>query len=331
MNLVKDIRVVLPFCLAIASASGAPAGENYRSIALPGVKGRIDHLAIDTAGHRLFVAALGNGSLEVVDLNKGRVIRSITGLDEPQGVAYLEKGNRIVVASGGGSVAYFDGASYGLLKTVDLGSDADNVRYAAAADKIYVGFGSGGIAVLDADSGTLLHSIKLPAHPEAFEVESKGGRVFVNVPDANEVDVVDQGKRAMISRWTPGHLRSNFPMALDESARRLFVGVRRPPELRVFDTESGKSIADIPIDGDVDDVFLDAANGRVLASCGAGFLDIVPRKSGDGFGAVIRIPTAKGARTGLFLPAQAKYYLAVPANGSRSAEIREYGPRTLSE
>lgn len=324
-------EIALPFCLALASAAGVPSDGNYRAITLPGVKGRIDHLAIDTAGHRLFVAALGNGSLEVIDLAQGRVIRSITGLDEPQGAVYVEKGNRIVVAGGGGSVAFFDGATYGLAKTADLGSDADNIRYAPTANEVFVGFGSGGIAVLDADNGGLLHSIKLPAHPEAFEVEGKGARIFVNVPDADEVDVVDRGKRAVVSHWSTVPLRSNFPMALDESGHRLFVGARRPAALRVFDTESGRALAEIPIDGDVDDLFLDSANGRVLAVCGAGFIDIVPGKGGDGSGAVKRIPTAKGARTGLFLPAQAKFYLAVPARGSQSAEIREYGTQAWPE
>ena len=52
------------------------------------VKGRIDHMALDPARNRLFVAELENNSLGVVDLNERKVVHRITGLTEPQGVAY---------------------------------------------------------------------------------------------------------------------------------------------------------------------------------------------------------------------------------------------------
>ncbi len=56
---------------------------------MPGVEGRIDHLNADVKGQRLFVAALGNNTLEVLDLAQGKRIRSVIGLREPQGVAYV--------------------------------------------------------------------------------------------------------------------------------------------------------------------------------------------------------------------------------------------------
>jgi hypothetical protein len=164
----------------------------------------------------------------------------------------------------------------------------------------------------------------LTAHPESFQVESRGQRIFVNAPGANEIDVLDKDMKSILSRWTPGHMRSNYPMALDESAHRLFVGIRWPSELRMFDTETGKSIVDVPSDGDVDDIFLDSAHGIVVLACGAGFLDIVHLKGIDRFGDVERLPTAKGARTGLLDSRQGRFYLAVPAKGSRPAEVRIY-------
>src|SRR5262245_32790451 len=72
-----------------------------KAMPLPGVQGRIDHLAVDVAGQRLFVCALGNNTLEVVDLSKGERTASLTGFHEPQGVRYLPDSNVIVVANGG--------------------------------------------------------------------------------------------------------------------------------------------------------------------------------------------------------------------------------------
>src|SRR5213594_2902344 len=83
-----------------------------KTIALPGVKGRFDHFAIDAKGHRLFVAALGNNTLEVVDVDAGKRLKSITGLHKPTGVAYLPEANRIGVANGDdGTFKLIDGAS----------------------------------------------------------------------------------------------------------------------------------------------------------------------------------------------------------------------------
>src|SRR5690349_7400884 len=71
-----------------------------KTIPLPGVKGRFDHFAIDAKHQRLFVAALGNNSLEIVDLAAGKRLHSIEGLHKPQGVLYLAEPNRIYVANG---------------------------------------------------------------------------------------------------------------------------------------------------------------------------------------------------------------------------------------
>src|SRR6185503_5851459 len=112
-------------------------------IPLPGVGGRIDHLAYDAAGHRLFVAALGNNTVEVVDLATRTRLHPITGLHEPQGVQYLPTPGKLVVANGGdGACIFFDGKSYAEIGRVALGDDADNVRFDGS--RVYVGYGSGG-------------------------------------------------------------------------------------------------------------------------------------------------------------------------------------------
>lgn len=247
-------------------AAGPPA-----SVALPGVSGRIDHLALDGVGHRLFIAALGNNSVEVVDLSASKDIRSLRGMDEPQGVAYVPESGHLYIAEGGnGNVVVFDFESYGRLRNLEFGSDADNVRVDADGKRVYVGYGDGGIAAIEDASGRIVWKAPLPGHPESFQCESSGSRLFVNIPDAGEIAVIEKDHGRVIAYWKTGDLKSNFPMALDEAGHRLFVGFRRPPVLAMFDTESGKALARETIHRDADDVYWDSASSRVFISCGEG-------------------------------------------------------------
>src|SRR5205809_1286014 len=230
-----------------------------QTIRLPGVEGRIDHMELDATSDRLFVCALGNNTVEVLDLRKGERIRSITGLGAPQGIVYIPELDRLFIANDkGGLCKIYDGKSFQTVGELNFKDDADNVRYDNAAKKIYVGFGSGGIAIVNAPDGKQIGSIKLSAHPEAFELEKNGKRIFVNVPNSRHVAVIDRDKGEVIATWQTDLAFGNFPMALDAANHRLFVGCRFPSKLVVLNTESGNVVAKIDISGDPDDLFYDA-------------------------------------------------------------------------
>jgi YVTN family beta-propeller protein len=168
------IRVHLVAALIVALLTCAIAGEEppltlVQTIPLPGVDGRIDHFGLDAVAHRLYVAALGNNTVEVIDLQSGAVVRRITGLKEPQGVVVIPDPHQVVVANGDdGTVAFFDASTYGLLHTIDLKGDADNVRYDPEKRLVYVGYGSGGIATIDPVTRTVTASVPVPRHPECL-------------------------------------------------------------------------------------------------------------------------------------------------------------------
>jgi YVTN family beta-propeller protein len=104
-----------------------------RTIPLPDVKGRIDHLAFDVDNQRLFVAALGNNTVEVIDIKSGKRVRSISRLAEPQGVPYQPEKKRLWIANGkDGTVRIFDAQTFQPLRSIGLGDDADNIRRDAA-------------------------------------------------------------------------------------------------------------------------------------------------------------------------------------------------------
>jgi YVTN family beta-propeller protein len=319
--------VLAVFCLGVVTvaAESGPPLKLRTTVVLHGVEGRIDHFAFDPAGERLFVCALSNNTVEVIDLRSSQRIHSITGLGSPQGIAYIPEFNRLFVANDKGGVCnIYDGKSLQPVGQFSLKDDADNVRYDVATKQIYVGFGSGGIAIINSAEGKQVGSIKLAAHPEAFELEQHGNRIFANVPNAHQVAVIDREKREVITRWNTDLAFGNFPMALDEADHRLFIGCRLPSKLIVLNTDTGDAVAKIDISGDCDDVFYDGKRHRAYAICGAGKIDIIEQADANTYNASAKIDTAKGARTGLFVPERDTLFVAVPHGGSQQAEIRCY-------
>lgn len=309
-------------CVAVNAQEPASL-KPVQTIPLPEVKGRFDHFALDVVGKRLFVAALGNDTLEVLDLAVGKRVHTITGLHKPQGVAFLPDSKQVVVASGGdGTCKFFDAFTFKLLKSFDKVDDADNVRFDAKSKLLYVGYGEGALAVIDPASRELKGAVTLKGHPESFQLENRGSRIFVNVPDAQAVAVVDRERRAVTATWPMMKFQANYPMAFDEANQRLFVGCRKPARLVVVDTTSGKPVTDLEISGDTDDLFYDAKRKRLYISCGEGFVDIVQQGPADTYARSARIPTSPGARTAFFSPELDELFIAVPQRGPQLAEVR---------
>ncbi len=326
---MRKIIVTLTLLALMTPAFGwAQKNAPLRQVAvipLDNVEGRIDHFSVDLAGQRLFMSALGNNTVEVIDLRAGKRIHSIPGLHEPQGVNFVPEFNTLFVANGeGGAVEIFDGTDLKLLGEVKFADDADNVRYDATARQVYVGYGQGGLGIIDAAGNQLLGEIKLPGHPESFQLEKSGPRIFVNIPDAREIAVIDRTKRAVVARWPMDGDRANFPMALDEAEQRLFIVCRHPAELLALDTVSGKLVAKLPCVGDADDLWYDESRKRIYISGGEGFLSVIAQRDANHYETLAKIPTAPGARTSFFIPQIRRLCLAVPRRDGQTAQLRVY-------
>ena len=309
---------------ALLQAHGQAPLRLEKTIPLPNVEGRIDHLTFDADNQRLFVAALGNNTVVVVDTQSGKVAYTVSGLAEPQGVLYEPQKKHLWVANGAdGSVRIFDAQTFKPVRSIELGDDADNIRRDPAAQRIYVGYGSGGLAVLDAD-GNKVADIKLDAHPESFQLERSGPRIFVNLPNSKKVAVIDRSKSALLASWATDEAASNFPMALDETNGRLFIVCRKPAVLLVLDTKSGAVVTKLPTVGDSDDVFYDQRRKRVYASGGEGAILVYQQQDPDHYSKIGQIETVKGARTSLFVPELNRLFLAVRSQGQNAAAIRVY-------
>jgi YVTN family beta-propeller protein len=325
---VRRLLLVLAIILGGTDAIfGQPATSTLlqleTKIPLGAVSGRIDHMAVDLARHRLFVAELGNDSVGVVDLDTQKVIHRISSLKEPQSVAYVNTNDLLYVANGGdGSVRFFAGPNYSPAGRIDLGADADNIRVDMGANRLLVGYGSGAIAVIDLKDNSKIFSFALRAHPESFQLDTSSRQIFVNLPNARGIAVLNESAGKEGAVWQLRH-GGNFPMALDPERHRVLVAFRNPAKLAAFDWQTSSVVSEVDICGDADDLFLDPKRNRVYVTCGAGFIDILSADDPN-YSQQARISTVSGARTGLFVPEMDRLLLAVRSHVKEPAAIWVY-------
>jgi YVTN family beta-propeller protein len=322
------VRIAIGAAMLVSGASrlGAQPAEPQpltleAKILLGDVRGRIDHMAIDPIRNRLFVAELGNDSVGVVDLASGKVKHRISELTEPQGVAYDLSTDMLYVANAGdGSVRVFRGSDYTEDGRIELGNDADNIRIDPATQRVLVGYGDGAIAAIDLMQRRKIAEYAVPAHPEGFQLDHPTGRIFVNVPKAAAIVVIDGLTGQQAARWPLQGAGGNFPMAIDETGRRVFVAFRAPPRLGAFSIADGQSVGNVDLCGDADDVFVDAKRRRAYVSCGQGYIDVFDIDY-PAYRRLARIPTMPGARTAYFAPSTDRLFLAARATSAEPATI----------
>jgi DNA-binding beta-propeller fold protein YncE len=317
------LAAVILLTIGVAGAASDTPLILVQKIPLDNISGRIDHMAVDLAGKRLFVAELGNGSVDVIDLQAGKVMGRISHLREPQGVGFIAAQDLIVVASAGdGSVRFFRATDLAPVGVVALGNDADNIRIDPATGHVLVGYGDGGLAVIDPATRSKLDDIKLPGHPESFQIDPKTERAYINIPDAHQIAVVDLQSHKQIATWKMPGLGSNFPMVLAGDGKFLAVVFRGPPRLAVLDPATGTVTQTLDTCGDADDVFFDGKRDRLYVSCGDGAVDIMQRGSED-FRQGGRVATSGGARTSIFVPQLDRLFVAARAGwlGSSAAVL----------
>jgi len=327
---MKFLSITTAFFIAAFCWSGASAEEVLREvsrIALSGVEGRIDHLSADVAAKRVFVAALGNQTVEVLDVDAGKVVTTLKGFKEPQGILAVPGSTHLLVTNAGaeyGSV--LDRISFTQIAQIPLPEDSDNVRYDSSTRYAWIGAGSGrasALVALDTATDKVVKQIPLRGHPESFQLENRGPRIFVNVPTAGIIEVIDRDTGKVLADWSVS-AAANFPMALDEESQRLFVGTRSPARLLVYEITTGKTIASLDTVGDTDDVFYDADTHHVYVSGGEGLVYVYRQETADRYSLIEKITTRKGARTSLFVPDWRLLFVALPKRGGAAAEIRVF-------
>jgi len=330
---------VLSFACRSAPPENSAAAENSpliltAQVPLAGVLGRFDHFTFDPAEPgRIFISALGNNSVEVINTVEGRAVHRIADIPEPQGIAFAIGLNKLFVASRKGKLYVYGGSDYKLIAAIDYNADVDNLRYDAPSKRVYVGYGdedNAAIGVVDATTNQRLDEVyKIGAHPESFQLEKSGPKIYVNLEDLKQVAAIDRTTKNLTKWDLPSKFGENFPMALDEPDHRLFIVTRTPPRLVVYDTNSGQVVATQPCVADVDDLYYDANHKRVYIPGGQGFIDVFQQKDADHYERLARIPTVIGARTAGYTArigkkGQDRLFLAIPSTPGKEAAVWAY-------
>ena len=329
------MKSLILFCLLAGSLAAesqalAPFALN-RAIPLPGVVGRFDHLAIDLAGSRLFIAATGNHSVEVIDLKTDKTRQSIAGLGKPHGLAWIPETASLYVADGTlGELRVYRGTPLKLAGTLKLSDDADDMVYDDAHRLLFVGHGgsdaanSARIAVVDTEHLSLIANLAVTSHPEALDIDPIGRRVFANIAESNEVAVIDTDSKAITAHWKLTAAADNVPLAFDAARRLLYVACRTPGALVALDSVTGIEVASVPAAGQADDLFYDSSLGRVYLISGASEVNTFQMDAAGRMRPLQVLQTSAGAKTALFVPSQNLLYVGVPGADGHPAEIRVY-------
>jgi DNA-binding beta-propeller fold protein YncE len=180
----------------------------------------------------------------------------------------------------------------------------------------------GELAIIDPSSNQLLGNIRTAGHPEAFAVEASGNRMFANIPDSNNVAVIDTAAKSVTTSWPIKGAQKPVPLAFDEANHRLFVGTRDPGKLFVLDSSSGTTVASADTVSGADDMFFDAAHKLIYVSGGGGFVYIYRQDSPDRYSLVSKTATAQNAKTSLFVPELNRLFVVIPQGDK--AELRIY-------
>lgn len=308
---------------AQAAEAEKPTLRLIHTVPLPHVKGGFDLMAADAAGQRLFLAAEDNSTLEVIDLAAGQHIRSVTGLNEPKWVVYRPEAQRLYVSNSDGSVRVLNANTFAFIKQFDFPEKANNLRYDDTTKQLFVGVGRqfGEIGIIDTVHDVIAGKIALTNYPKQFELD--GNRIYVNVPKAHHVAVLDRTTMKQVAVWPVCATDENVPMGFDRAQHRLFIGCE-DGKLVVLDTTGGIAVASLDISAEPDGVYYDATRHQIYISCGAGSIDVVRQLDADHYEIATRIPTAPGAATSLFIPELTRFCLAVPQKDNQTAELRIY-------
>jgi DNA-binding beta-propeller fold protein YncE len=304
--------------------------ELVQTIVLKGKSGKLDHLALDRKRERLFLANTINGTLDVVDLKAGKLLKQIAGQTGIQGVAYADDLDRVFVGLGtGGLCNVFEGQDYKLEKTIKFTDDADNVRYDPLTHQIFVAHAEQALGIIDAKTLTVSADVHLSGTAEGLVMAAGQPWLYAVIPTPSQLVVVDVKKKAIQTSYPIRLATGGHPVAVDGVNHRIFVGCRQEPSVVVLDSESGRELSSVPIPGGIDDLFFDAKRKLMYASCSDGFLVVICQKDADHYEVVEKLETVKQAKTMLFDDSSSRIFLAVPRQpGKDGPEIRIFQIKT---
>ena len=297
---MKTIKLLLTLVSMIYVIEAYPQSDlpRYKIVnrfSVPG-EGGWDYLTIDESTGRLF---LSHGTVvQVIDSKSGKLLGTITDTKGVHGIALANDLNKGFTSNGKDtSVTIFDLSTLATITKIKVtGINPDAILYDEFSHKIFVFNGkSSNATVIDAASNRVVETIVLDGKPE-FAVSDGAGKVFVNIEDKSEIQVINSKILKVEKTWSVAPGEEPSGLALDRITHRLF-SVCNNKMMVIMDSENGKVITSLPIGGSVDGVAFDPELKTAYSSNGDGTVTVVLEKSNDWFKVIETIATQKGART----------------------------------
>lgn len=329
---IRSILSILAFSFFLSLGLAQETGPLVwvKTIPLPEVTGGFNHHSADGKGRRVFLCASSNKTVEVVNLDTGKVEKSLPG-DKPAATCFASDLGLLCV-SRGKIVQLYDAQSFELLASLPMPCGIDELHYDPRTKQLLAGCMNApteGIAPIDLVGRKVLPEMKSP-QPQGFALKDGGSRIFACTPRANQISVLDRDKQAVVAAWKLTDVLGDYSVAFDAAAHRLFVGCRRPPKLLVFDTDTGKAVASVDIGKDTDDLSFDPVNRRIYVACGEGVTSVVQQDDPNHYRNIATVATAPGARNCGFIPEAGEYFVTVPQRADQPAAVLVYRARPLA-
>ncbi|MHB8524671.1 MAG: YncE family protein [Candidatus Acidiferrales bacterium] len=272
--------------LLLASAAIAAALKPIATIDLPGPKGkRFDYLTIDYADHYLLSAHLGAGILYVIDLHANKLIKAIPDVPGVEGVVFAPDVHKVYTSDWlENKIGVIDMRTMKIIKKLPTESKPDGSAYAAPFHKVYVSDERGKAeAVVDVNKDEIIKTLHFHSETGMPRYDPLARKVYVNLQDDNLFAVIDPATDTVVAKYPVGRCRGNHGMALDAKNRRAFLSCEDNDLMTVFDLDSHKPIAYLPMAKDPDVIKFDAGLGRIYVACYSGAISVFHEASPNHF------------------------------------------------
>jgi DNA-binding beta-propeller fold protein YncE len=317
-------RSILLWSLVAAPAVAAQSYEVTHTYNVGG-EGGWDYVIPDAPNHRLFIGR--SNRLMVVDMNSGRLLGEVTGINGAHGTALVPDIGRGFATSGNdSSILMFDAKTYkGLLK-IPAAPDADAIIYDPSSKRVFSFNGDANSStVVDPRRGTRVTNIPLGGKPE-YGQSARDGKVYVNLVDSSQIVEIDTKDLKVTRRWSTAPCKNPVSMAIDTRRQRLFSGCRSGV-MAVSDYKNGKVVATVPIGQGVDGAGYDPGRRDAYASNADGTLTIIHQDTPDKYHVVESVSTGERGRNMGLDPATHRIYIASAKFGPVPADSTAANPR----
>jgi DNA-binding beta-propeller fold protein YncE len=320
-------RSILLLSLVAAPSLAAQSSQSYEITHTYNVggDGGWDYVVPDAPNHRVFIGR--QNRVMVVDMNSGRLIAEVTGINGAHGTAVAPAtGHGFATSGNDSSIVMFDLKTYKTLARIPAAEDADAIIYDPTSKRIFSFNGDANSStVIDAHMGTLLTNIPLGGKPE-YGQSARNGKIYANLVDSSQIVEIDARTLTVTRRWSTAPCKNPVSMAIDTRHQRLFSGCRSGV-MAISDYKNGTVVATVPIGRGVDGAGYDPVLHDAYASSADGTLTVIHQDSPDSYRVVQTVQTAEGGRNMGLDPATHRIYVVSAKFGPVPADSTAANPR----